>query len=112
MPSVATSEIYRLKVSLLRISPIIWRRLLVPKEMTLYALHRTIQIAFGWEDYHLHAFKLHGRHYGTTRTGERHRDVAGKEVPLANLQLRVRQRICYAPCCRAKAAIFSANWPV
>ncbi|MFD2051854.1 hypothetical protein ACFSQT_01305 [Mesorhizobium calcicola] len=24
--------------------------------MTIYALHRTIQIAFGWENYHLHAF--------------------------------------------------------
>jgi hypothetical protein len=44
----------------------IWCRLLVPEEPTLYALPRTIQIAFGWEDYHLHAFKLHGRHYGTT----------------------------------------------
>lgn len=73
----------------------IWRRLHVAEEMTLYALHRTIQIAFGWEDYHLHAFKLHGRHYGTTWTGERHRDVAGREVALADLQLRVRQRIQY-----------------
>lgn len=73
----------------------IWRRLLVPEEMTLYALHRTIQIAFGWEDYHLHTFKLHGWHYGTTWTGERHRDVAGREVTLADLELRVRQRIRY-----------------
>ncbi|WP_095205285.1 plasmid pRiA4b ORF-3 family protein [Mesorhizobium carmichaelinearum] len=61
--------------------------------MTLYALHRTIQIAFGWENYHLHALKLHGRHYGTTRTGERHSDAAGREVMHADLQLRVRQRI-------------------
>ncbi len=45
---------------------------------------------FGWEDYHLHAFKLHGRHDGTTWTGERHRDAV-----LADLQLRVRQRIRY-----------------
>lgn len=73
----------------------IWRRLLAPEEMTLYALHRAIQIAFGWKDYHLHAFKLHGRHYGTTWTGERHRDAAGREVTLAELQLRMRQRIHY-----------------
>lgn len=72
----------------------IWRRLLAPEEMTLYALHRTIQIAFDWEGYHLHAFKLHGRHYGTTWTGERHRDAV-REVTLADLQLRVRQRIHY-----------------
>ena len=73
----------------------IWRRLLVTEGMTLFGLHRTIQIAFGWEDYHLHAFKLHGRHYGTTWTGERHRDAAGKEMALVDLQLRMRQRILY-----------------
>jgi hypothetical protein len=95
MSDVANSEVYQLKVSLRRISPMILRRLLVPEELTLYALHRTIQIAFGWEDYHLHAFKLHGRRYGTTWTGERHRDAAGREVTLADLQLRVRQRIRY-----------------
>jgi hypothetical protein len=95
MSDVANSEVYQPKVSLRRISPMIWRRLLVPEEMTLYALHRIIQIAFGWEGYHLHAFKLHGRHYGTTWTGERHRDAAGREVTLADPQLRVRQRIQY-----------------
>ncbi|MEO5760392.1 MAG: plasmid pRiA4b ORF-3 family protein [Mesorhizobium sp.] len=95
MSDVADSEVYQLKVSLRGISPMIWRRLLVPEDMKLHALHRTIQIAFGWEDYHLHAFKLHGRLYGTTRTGERHRDATGKEITLTELQLRVRQRIRY-----------------
>lgn len=73
----------------------IWRRLLVQEEMTLFGLHRAIQIVFGWEDYHLHAFKLHGRNYGTIRTGERHRNAAGREIRLGDLQLRVRQRILY-----------------
>jgi hypothetical protein len=41
------SVVYRLKVSLRGISPMIWRRLLVPAGMTLYELHRAIQIAFG-----------------------------------------------------------------
>ncbi|TYR36416.1 plasmid pRiA4b ORF-3 family protein [Mesorhizobium microcysteis] len=95
MSDDGASGVYRLKVSLRRISPMIWRRLLVPEEMTLFGLHRTIQIAFGWEDYHLHAFKLHGRRYGTTWTGERHRDATGKEIALVDLQLRVRQRILY-----------------
>jgi hypothetical protein len=85
MSDVATSVVYQLKVSLRGISPMIWRQLLVPEEMTLYALHRAIQIAFGWEDYHLHAFKLHGRRYRTMWTGERHRDAAGREVTLADL---------------------------
>ncbi|TYR36418.1 plasmid pRiA4b ORF-3 family protein [Mesorhizobium microcysteis] len=87
--------VYRLKVSLRGISPMIWRRLLVPAQMTLYELHRAIQLTFGWEDYHLHAFKLHGREYSSTRTGERHRSPSGDEVRLADLQLRLRQRIVY-----------------
>jgi hypothetical protein len=95
MSAVANFDVCQLKVSLRRISPMIWRRLLVPEILTLYALPRTIQIAFSWEDYHLQAFKLHGRRYGTTWTGERHRDAADREVTLADLQLRVHQRIRY-----------------
>jgi Plasmid pRiA4b ORF-3-like protein len=64
--------IYRLKVSLRGISPMIWRRLLVPDDLTLYELHRVLQIAVGWEDYHLHAFRLHGRLYNTMMSGGRH----------------------------------------
>jgi hypothetical protein len=78
----------------------IWRRLLMPRGLTLYGLHRTIQIAFGWEDYHLHAFKLHGRRFGTEWTGQRHHVVEDdgtslREVTLADLSLRLRQKIIY-----------------
>lgn len=91
---------YLLKVSLRHISPMIWRRLLVPRDLTLYGLHRTIQIAFGWEDYHLHAFKLHGRRFGTEWTGQRHHVVEDdgksvREITLADLSLRLRQKIIY-----------------
>ena len=85
MSDAAANTVYQLKVSLRAISPMIWRRLLVPADLTLYGLHRVIQIAFGWEDYHLHAFKLHGRRYGTMWTGERHHHADGREVALADL---------------------------
>jgi hypothetical protein len=86
---------YRMKVSLRGISPMIWRRLLIPADLTLYGLHCAIQIVFGWEDDHLHAFHLHGRRYGTMWSGERHRDIHGREITLADLRLRQRQRILY-----------------
>lgn len=95
MFEAATSVVYQLKVSLRGISPMIWRRVLIPADLTLYELHRVIQITFGWEDCHLHAFKLHGRRYGTMWTGERHHDATGREVTLTDLRLRVRQRILY-----------------
>ena len=57
-----------------------------------------IQIALGWEDYHLHAFKAHGRCYSTEWTGQRHHVEDGddlREVTLADLSLRLRQKILY-----------------
>lgn len=98
MPTASPAVRYRLKVSLRNISPMIWRRLVVPSDLTLYGLHRAIQIAFGWEDYHLHAFKVHGRYYGTEWTGQRHHVEDGgelREVTLADLRLRLRRKVVY-----------------
>jgi hypothetical protein len=44
MPGTPSSLSYQLKMSLRGISPMIWRRLLVPADMTLHGVHRTIQI--------------------------------------------------------------------
>lgn len=70
---------------------------LAPSDPTLYGLHRSVQIAFGWEDYHLHAFKVHGRRYGTQWTGQRHYIDGGarRELALADLSLRQRQKFLY-----------------
>ena len=77
----------------------IWRRLLIRSDLTLFGLHRAIQIVFGWEDYHLHAFKVHGRQFGTQWTGQRHHLVEDgkvlRELTLADLSLRLRQRMMY-----------------
>ena len=34
----------------------IWREILVPLNITFTKLHRVLQAAFGWKDYHLHEF--------------------------------------------------------
>ena len=49
---------YQVKITLLGIQPAIWRRLLVPADTNLRKLHRTVQIAMGWTDSHLHQFRL------------------------------------------------------
>ncbi len=51
---------FQLKISLSDISPSIWRRVLVPEEMTLIELHDLIQEIFAWQDYHLHRFDIRG----------------------------------------------------
>ncbi|MCP6759950.1 MAG: plasmid pRiA4b ORF-3 family protein [Fischerella sp. CENA71] len=53
--------IYQLKVVLLSISPMIWRRIKVSSDSTIEDLHYTIQLAMGWEDIHLHHFIIHGQ---------------------------------------------------
>jgi hypothetical protein len=56
--------IVRLHITLLDIDPPIWRRLELPANFTLARLHDAIQRAFGWQDYHLHEFKIAGVRYG------------------------------------------------
>lgn len=46
-----------------RISPLIWRRLLVPGDTSFAGLHDILQIGFGWDDEHLHRFVVHGVAY-------------------------------------------------
>ncbi len=51
-------EVYAIKVTLLGTSPPVWRRILVPREITLRDLHRTLQTVMGWTNTHLHQFLL------------------------------------------------------
>ncbi len=60
MPQEA-AEIYQIHVWIRQITPMIWRRLLLRSDSTLADLHYAIQIAFGWTDFHLHRFHLHGK---------------------------------------------------
>jgi len=56
-------KIYQLKVTLTGSKPPIWRRILVPSNITLGRLHDILQIAMGWTDSHLHQFEHAGRLY-------------------------------------------------
>lgn len=57
----AAASVYQLRVVVAGISPLIWRRLLVPAEATIAELHAVLQLAFGWGGQHLHRFEIHGR---------------------------------------------------
>jgi Plasmid pRiA4b ORF-3-like protein len=62
----ATGTIYQLKIALKDIRPPIWRRILVP-DCSLVELHEIIQVAMGWEDYHLFDFEVGGERYTDPR---------------------------------------------
>jgi Plasmid pRiA4b ORF-3-like protein len=57
-------SVYQLHVSLLEIQPPIWRTLELSSHTTLRQFHRILQIAMGWEEYHLHAFEAGKHRYG------------------------------------------------
>jgi hypothetical protein len=56
--------VYQIKVSLDQIRPPVWRRLLVPGDVSLATLHEIIQIAVGWGNCHLHEFDVDGECIG------------------------------------------------
>ncbi len=60
-----SAPIYQIKVGLRGATPPIWRRLEVPADISLARLHTVIQIAFGWDDSHLHAFETPNGSFGT-----------------------------------------------
>jgi len=70
MKTPAVPTIYRIKVALGESAPAIWRRIDVLETMTLAQFHEVLQIVMGWENYHLHEFIAHGKHYGNPEVEE------------------------------------------
>jgi hypothetical protein len=62
--SESSQEAFQIKVTLLNTRPPIWRQLIVPANMTLAQLHDVLQIAMGWEDCHLHEFRIGRERFG------------------------------------------------
>ncbi|HVB05089.1 MAG TPA: plasmid pRiA4b ORF-3 family protein [Acidimicrobiales bacterium] len=54
----------QIKVSLGGAHPPIWRRLVVAGDTSLDLFHVVLQVAMGWEDAHLHCFRIAGVRYG------------------------------------------------
>lgn len=48
----------QLKITLDEVEPPVWRRIVVRDDLTFLQLHKIIQAAMGWQDYHLHQFEL------------------------------------------------------
>lgn len=72
-------EILQLKVRLLGISPMIWRRVLVPASTTLRELHGILQVTMGWEGIHLFLFDVYAVQYGSFELHAADPDVALRE---------------------------------
>lgn len=54
-------EIYQIKVTLLHTDPPVWRRVLMPADLTLAELHNVLQAIMNWQNAHLRQFQIKGR---------------------------------------------------
>jgi len=89
-PAEGADAIVQIKVWLLGISPMVWRRVLVPVSLTLRELHGVIQVAMGWEGSHLYQFRLRAARYGSWEVS-----AASPDVTLAALRFRKGARFVY-----------------
>jgi hypothetical protein len=95
MSDSSEPAIYQLKVVLLGVSPMIWRRILVSSDSTIEDLHYTFQLAMGWEDIHLHHFIIHGKYYGITQPGGTIFSDRACEVKLVSFGFREKEKFLY-----------------
>jgi hypothetical protein len=91
--SAVPAPIYQIKVGLRGAKPPIWRRLLVPADLSLDRLHDTIQSAFRWGGGHLHVFETPYGEFGRPDLEMAHRDEA--LVTLEQVAARVKDKIRY-----------------
>jgi hypothetical protein len=89
-PAADAATILQVKVWLTGISPMVWRRVLVPSRFTLRELHGVIQVAMGWEGIHLYDFHLRAAHYGSCEVAS-----SSPDVTLAALRFRKGARFIY-----------------
>lgn len=87
--------IYQLRVVLDGISPLIWRRLLVPGDYSIADLHFILQIAFDWDDWNLHRFFIHGKDYGIYHSGGMNFSNDSYQVNLADFRFRKGEKFLY-----------------
>lgn len=91
-----SERIETLHITLRGVEPAVWRRIQVPRSMTLEWLHRVLQDAFGWRNSHLHAFYIDGTEYGITNPqdpfDEDKKTVDEKGIKLDDVSLKKHAR--------------------
>jgi hypothetical protein len=93
-------QAYVLRVSIADTRPKIWRKVRVPENYTLGDLHVVLQIAFGWDNSHLHSFTINAVEYGMAETevmgfDDEFETIDENTVCLCQLNLQPKQTFRY-----------------
>jgi hypothetical protein len=87
--------VFQIKVTLLDVEPPVWRQLLISADTNLARLHAVLNEAVGWQNSHLHEFRLRDRTFGGPRIDDEG-DVEDERRFKVNQLLSVGQSIEYA----------------
>ena len=82
----------QLKVLLRDVHPAVWRRVWLTDSLSIANLHRVIQLLMGWDDDHLHRFRIHGRDYGIGYIGGPNFGEDAAVEPLSQFGFRPTER--------------------
>jgi hypothetical protein len=94
--SCKPSIVWSLTIRLTGVMPIVWRTILVRPETKLAMLHRYLQAAMGWRDYHLFAFTVAGKEYGIpNRENSKTKIYDARRYTLARLFPKLPARFDY-----------------
>lgn len=94
-PQRKPASVHQLKVTLLGLKPPIWRRIVVPSDITLSELHAIVQETMGWHDSHLHEFRIGNVGYGDPRLLEELTDQDSRKTRLGEVAPAPKKRIHY-----------------
>jgi hypothetical protein len=95
MSDVIEPVVYQFKVVLRRVSPMVWRRLIVDSHNSIADFHYTLQITMGWSDSHLHRFRIYGKGFGVYHMGGPIFDDDPKKIRLVDFCFRPGERFLY-----------------
>lgn len=84
---------YQLKITLVGSKPPIWRRIIIPADVTFRRLHDAIQIAMGWLDYHLFEFAIPQAKLTVTNDEEACDDYKYYTAQLKGQQLKAQDNL-------------------
>ena len=63
-PQPPGQSVFRLRIQLDEVHPVVWRRVLVPGSVRMAKLSEMLLAAMGWTNSHLHAFRVGEKRYG------------------------------------------------
>lgn len=88
-------SILELKITLLDTKPSVYRTIHIENTRTFYDLHVAIQIAFGWQDSHLHEFKLNDETIGPKTLIEDAKVLEESDILLSQKIVFQKQKFFY-----------------